>query len=554
MFRLRKQDSEFRYSALSYINFHLLDMDRVLTAFLPRLKHDGFTSRVAGPAKLTVDHFANEFFAIEDAGEGFQGFSNSPDITRRWLETNLVDMVNRGRPTQAIAGLRPLHGKTYFFRNSKHSRPSGADEQLYEMLTCTERGRKALRQLQDFFFQGLDRVTDTPLLDQQIDVETQALITFTRRLSNQISDGRSTNNSRQPYRPLCTARVELLADDVLRLMYHHRHIPRSVMVEYLKILFAFHLALHHLWLLRAVPAMIERGHVAHECRFEAAPEDSASGGFSCELDVGLFADVAGVFGTPAAKLATRSAQVWQDRIPAYIRGGYEIRKLSEFAANLVNKRELTPPSNKVFPVDTLLSLRDRKHAEDREAFFASRMHALLDTSKRDDGSVPDEMQDILDLGLDDYTAYVEILMAYKGRFHRRYFNECLDSLMLKNRPGALIAQPRGNPRRFILDSRLIEVLLQISLLRPSDGGGFHTEALRVDEFLSVLSRRYGIHVDRLPERHGFASPGIDDHAALRENTRAFTDRLREIGFYSDLSDAYLTQTITPRYRIERESR
>ena len=31
---------------------------------------------------------------------------------------------------------------------------------------------------------------------------------------------------------------------------------------------------------------------------------------------------------------------------------------------------------------------------------------------------------------------------------------------------------------------------------------------------------------------------------------AFISRLREIGFYSDLSDAYLTQTVTPRYTIE----
>jgi hypothetical protein len=40
---------------------------------------------------------------------------------------------------------------------------------------------------------------------------------------------------------------------------------------------------------------------------------------------------------------------------------------------------------------------------------------------------------------------------------------------------------------------------------------------------------------------------------LRDNRAAFIARLREIGFYSDLSDAYLTQTITPRYIIEAAS-
>ena len=34
--------------------------------------------------------------------------------------------------------------------------------------------------------------------------------------------------------------------------------------------------------------------------------------------------------------------------------------------------------------------------------------------------------------------------------------------------------------------------------------------------------------------------------------RAFKDRLREIGFYDDLSDAYTAQTIRPRYELRGE--
>jgi hypothetical protein len=37
--------------------------------------------------------------------------------------------------------------------------------------------------------------------------------------------------------------------------------------------------------------------------------------------------------------------------------------------------------------------------------------------------------------------------------------------------------------------------------------------------------------------------------ALRDNLSGFKRRLREIGFYRDLSDAYVTQTVTPRYQI-----
>ena len=41
MARLTKLHSDFRHPGLSYLNFKLLDMDRVLTAFLARLQHRG---------------------------------------------------------------------------------------------------------------------------------------------------------------------------------------------------------------------------------------------------------------------------------------------------------------------------------------------------------------------------------------------------------------------------------------------------------------------------------------------------------------------------------
>jgi hypothetical protein len=113
----------------------------------------------------------------------------------------------------------------------------------------------------------------------------------------------------------------------------------------------------------------------------------------------------------------------------------------------------------------------------------------------------------------------------------------------------MIAQPRRGDRRFVLDSRLLEVLLQLALLRPDDAGGLRTEAIRVDEFLTVLRERYGLYIDQLPPGNGFGVANLADQSALRANRAAFVAKLREIGFYNDLSDAYLTQTITPRYRL-----
>ena len=129
---LSKTDREFRFPKVAHIDFKLLEMDRVLTAFLQRLYHRGYPSRLARPFDLTIATFRNEFL---EHPERFVGFDRFPDITERWIETDLMDIVNRGKPDQAaVAAPRPLHGLTYRFRNPNHARDYNAAEQLYETL------------------------------------------------------------------------------------------------------------------------------------------------------------------------------------------------------------------------------------------------------------------------------------------------------------------------------------------------------------------------------------------------------------------------------------
>ncbi|MBF4355329.1 hypothetical protein EAY36_29335, partial [Vibrio anguillarum] len=77
----------------------------------------------------------------------------------------------------------------------------------------------------------------------------------------------------------------------------------------------------------------------------------------------------------------------------------------------------------------------------------------------------------------------------------------LDSFMLKNKPGALLEQQSGSTggRRFSVDGRLLEVLLQLAVLTKGGDLGFHTKELRVDELLTFLKERYGIFIDSLPD-------------------------------------------------------
>ncbi|MFE4546079.1 MULTISPECIES: methylation-associated defense system protein MAD7 [Streptomyces] len=555
---LRKRDSEFRHLGVSYLEFKRVEMDRVLTGFLMRVNHNGQPGKLTGRFALTSDKFVQEFLD-EKYADRFQGFGDSPEMARRWIETQLLDMVNRGKPSQAVAGLRPLHGLTYKFRNYYHSRAYGADAQLYEMLRHARGGRGglALDGIRGFFFNGLDPALGTALPGGSLDVETQAVL----HLNSQVKpDTPQTVKGWYSAPPLCVGQSDLLADDVLRLLSLRDLLPRIVMVEYLKILFAFHLALGQLKTMKLLPSFVERSGPEPGCGPEncpAGPDQGHDAFGTCPFQVGLFADAAGVPGSPAAALAERSAEVWLRRIPGFVRAGYVVRKLGEFAEHMAGRGEIAKPSGGYFTVAEVLRYGGKDYKERREQFFAARMDALLDETPVDEQ--PEEVRPLLDaaMGLGFFEQYIELLMAYRGKYHNDYIIDTIDSLLLKNRQGAVIAQPYRGRRRFVLDSALLEVLVQIALLRPNPRGTrsrfmYHTVSLRLDEFMDILRTRYGLYVNQLPVADGFASPGFEEQTALRSNAEAFTTRMREIGFYNDLSDAYLTQVITPRFVISED--
>ncbi len=546
---LKGRDREFRLEKLFYVDFKPLNMDRVLTMLFPRLRFDGYgTRRPPRKNDLTIGDFAGEYTKDPSA---FVGFDDYPDVVERWIETDLMDVVNRGKPNQALAAPRPLHGNTYKFRNARHARDYGASEQLYWMLYHARggRGQAARDSLARFFFPGLDPHTDRYDASATVDVETQALLHFDRQVSVDMRD------SQEPTRfpPVCVGQVDLLADDVLRLLAYERYVPRTVLVEYLKTLFAFHLGLYFLRLMKVLPALVRRRSSDPTCapgNCPVVPEQMHAHG-CCPYRVYLLADLGGDPDSPMARLAEHSADIHYRRIPRYVQSHYLLRKLDEFGDYLSRKvGKAAMPAAGYFGVGDLLALLEPSHAGERDSYFRMRLAGLIEDAGGTVGdNVDPEIRQVSEMGLSDLDLFVEVLMTLRGPYHRRYITEFLDSVF-KRRGAGLMQQPKGGARRFALSSHLLEVLLQIAVLEAS-GSGFATRELQIDELLVFLRERYGIYVDRLPPGDGFDTPGIDDLTALRSNSDDFKARLREIGFFRDLSDAFVTQTITPRYTISK---
>lgn len=547
---LIKQDKEFRLPKITYVDFKYIEIDRTLLNFFPRLKFDGYPGKVRSSALvLEIQTFLEEFIDEKNQAK-FQNFAEYQDLVYKWLETDLLDLVNRGHPVkQAVVSPRPLHGNTYKYRNTKHARDYGSSEQIYWMLYHARRlGQPARDALKDFIFAGLDRQTDRILLSDQIDVETQAILHFDAQVKVKDVEDRSKDPER--YTPLCIGQADLMADDVLRLLTYEKYMPRSVLVDYLKTLLSFHLALYHLRLLKLLPALVRQASGDPVCnRCPVNPNQLFPHG-DCPHQIGLVIDMGDPNNSHMTDLARRSADLHYRRLPGFIEAHFTIKKLDELANYLYKRSKLAPASTE-FTVAEVLSLLKPDHKSDREAFANARLTQLVERyGQGADSAIPPEVERILNLKLEDFDTYIEILVELRGSYHRGALIDCLDSLMRKNSDSGLLRQSRakGSPRWFVLGSRLLEVLLQIAVLEPK-GTSFITHEVRVDELLTFLRERYGLYIDRLPDVDGYSEPSIIDQQALRRNVTTFKSRLRDIGFFQDLSDAYVTQTVIPRYAI-----
>ena len=130
---------------------------------------------------------------------------------------------------------------------------------------------------------------------------------------------------------------------------------------------------------------------------------------------------------------------------------------------------------------------------------------------------------------------------------RKQLTSLVDSLTQKNRPGGFLKQTAGAraPRWFVMGSHLLETLVQIAVVGRDARGQLESRAVLIDDFTDWLHRRYGMviyapaHCEVPPEEQG----------AWKRNRTALRERLHQIGFFTDLSDAFNSQTLRPRYAV-----
>jgi hypothetical protein len=187
----------------------------------------------------------------------------------------------------------------------------------------------------------------------------------------------------------------------------------------------------------------------------------------------------------------------------------------------------------------------RSPPADVDGFFRARIADA--TAASEDEAMHPVLESIARLGLSPLDQYVELVCLYRLKRERYDVIKLLDSLAQKNRRGGFMRQLASQraPRWLVLDSHLLETLAQIAVVDRSSPAGVSTRTIVIDDFIDWLRVRYGFVV----YAPGHRDVPAEQQSAWRENLVAFRERLHEIGFFVDLSDAYNSQTLKPRYEL-----
>lgn len=518
----KKAGSEFRNPLITYLDFKSINLDRTLVNLYALLDNNGGRLKLrAGDANkglLKIENLLSHLRQAEENGYA-RGMAEHETAVRGWLRANLADLVLRGQgPTKEVfATLRPNHLLSYRVRNQKHTRDYNSSDQVYSLLSVEPDLRQELR---NFLKEGWDEQMDQVRADPTLDVDSLGLLRLVQDSPKPVVGSAGADFKDNP--PLLLEEAKRYCRDVRRLLQYRHLIPRHVLLDYLKILTGFHLSLYVLALVRYVPELVRTG---------SLPE---------KRPLNLIVDLTDDLTSPMRTLAMDSAATYYNYLPDYIRSVFAVNQA--LAALPLNQKQ-KPGREKLALALQMLQTRDSK-------LEAHCNHRLDLTREKTSEDMQGQLSELIDMESDSLDAYLSVFMYVRGSWYNRYHVDLLDSLMMKNSDSGLLAagRSRKNTRRFVVGPRLLELLVQLMVLKPI-AGGYTTEPLSIEDFMSRLYEEYGLIVNGLGLAQ-YEEADLTTHQAFAQNVSALKDKLRQVGFYTQLSDAYLLQKIQPRYKME----
>lgn len=514
--KLNQQEAIFRNELIFAADAKAVNVENILLNLFMLLNTNGIRPKqLALPAtkkEVDLEAVKNIFKVLEDRGE-VVGFKENQEAVEYWLRCNLLNMVNRGKiEKEKISSLRPIHLESYKIRNAANARDYNTADQVYYMLNHSPQVRDELRK---FLSEGWDKTTNRINLYEGIDVDSLGILMLIKDKPHGFV---SSSGSIVNVKPILDEQANLFCDDIKRLLLYKRIIPRNVLLDYLKVIIAFHLSLYIQKLVYLLPKMVKNG------------------SRNVIDDWSIVLDVTDNNESKVAVVASSDAERMNNGLYEYIKSTFQINTSLKML-----KLDKTNSSNVDTALDALVNKRD-----ELERYYQVQWDNLSGNWDADDQELVNEFA-VYDSS--SYNNHIELLMRLRGNYQYRYHIQMIDNLSNKNNERGFMAQGRSkkNPRRFVLGTRLLEALTQLNLLE-SNNDTLTSKAVSIEELMQIFKDRYGLIINGLDDKR-FADADLNTIQAFKENVSAFKNKLRQIGFYNDLSDAFILQKIRPRYEI-----
>ena len=512
---LKTPHKEWRIARISAIDVKAVGLEQLLTNLWLRIMLENRPWTREGPAYRTIADLAN---LIEHQAAGFEGF-HAGGIAEAWLRADLCKVPKRKPAEFTVA--RPVHELAARIRNPRESGDSNASLVVYEWLRhCAP---QVLAMLGDFI-----RI-DTR--SEDLDLDAFALALMGQELP---PDVRKKDTPDALPAPLSVGQALIFADDIRCLLAYRSVMPRAGLVEHLRRMMGLHLGLYMLRLCRLVVEVEKSGGEMGNCPFCKGASLSEP---RCRHRLSLVVDCGDEASGDMARLAEESWLTQEDYLGRYVRSHIALRKLLEFGKDMMGLEDAAP-------LDVIARLESTASVDRLDAYFVQRLGSLEDETGAD---VAARRAEYGALGRSPFRTYVDLLAHYSERRWVSYHRFLLDSLFGKNTGEGLLRQPLGGRRRrrAVLSAGILETLCTIAVV--STVGGEHvTRPVRVSELVRRLEDRYGLLITSPPEGRS-DDPTVTKAFAL--NAERLKARLRETGMFVEVSDAFLAQTVRPRYHL-----
>jgi len=476
-----------------------------------------------------------------------------------WVEANFALMSRKGKSGKGeyrVSGLRPLHfGVIKLFNPQVKRQDRYLSDFFYNAIKDDpELATNTDSLFKQFFGLGVrahgdnDYRIDEPGLshlasNKNLDIELLFLLRLLEPFETDIY-GKRPQDQVPIFSFLCPEQIDLLRQDLKLLFLYKSHIPRRELINYMTTLMVFHAALYFFQTVRVANYMVREGKLPSIRGKIPKPGEART---HAPFDLDIFCDLTSGHDDVVDELAKSRFVAHFKEIEQYFKSAYFMKKLEDFAQPSLSHEQRQQKGRQYIE----LLLKGFGHSQMRDGHFNRDIQEIRERGRDEETNDPNpEVERIIDIanqrGLDKLQTFVEILYHFQYGTLREQHRKLLAGLCGTDLDRGFLAGRGRSRRKYVLGNELLEVLIQLAVLDRRTDGSWQSRPIPIQEFVEWMRGRYGLLIDTL-------GPGQKDeertNRALASNLQALKTRLRQLGFFTDLSDASNSQAIIPRFQI-----